>query len=197
MKALLLFGALAMTAAAPARPAPSLAEDVADVATRACLPVIAGHLRWDPSKLEEEKAVLARLGLTPGIPSGVIDSFGPFLASTFNRSILASRSNGEGHVLFALGGQMPGCRVTATGAPATVTEAQMIEALRRPESGWTRAPALDRSSGAIERRSFVRRSGNGGVVLLDLLVATQPSGTFRMMALVLPAPSELKLPDGF
>lgn len=198
MKALLLLGALALapSMASPPRPASTLAEDVADVATRTCYPVMAGQLRWDPSKLEEERAALGRLGLTPGIPSGVIDSFVPTVAAVFNQAILASRRNGESHVLLALGGRMPGCRVIAAGAPGAVTESQMVEALRSPARGWIRAPALDRLAGTMQRRSFVRRTEDGRTLLLDLLVLTEPIGTFRLMAMVVPAPPGMKLPDG-
>lgn len=199
MKALLLLGALALTPsmASPPGPAPTLAEDVADVTTRTCYPVMAGRLRWDPSKLEEERVALSRLGLTPGIPGGVIDSFVPTVAAAFNQAILASRQNGEAHVLLALGGRMPGCRVIAAGAPGAVTEAQMVDLLRSPAHGWTRAPALDRLAGPIQRRSFVRRTDDGMTLVLDLLVLTEPLGTFRLMAMVAPAQPGMKLPDGF
>lgn len=195
----MLLGALALapSPASPPRPAATLAEDVADVATRTCYPVMAGRLRWDPSNLDEERAALGRLGLTPGIPSGVIDSFVPTVAATFNQAILASRRNGQAHVLLALGGRMPGCRVVAAGAPGAVTESQMVDALLSPGHGWTRAPALDRLSGPMQRRSFVRRTENGGVLLLDLLVLTEPLGTFRLMAMVMPATPGMKLPEGF
>lgn len=158
---------------------------------------MAGQLRWDPSKLEEERVALGKLGLTPGIPGGVIDDLPPTLAATFNRAILASRRNDQAHVLFALGRRTLGCQVIAVGAPGTVTEAQMVELLRTPAHGWTRAPALDRLSGPIQRRSFVRRTGNGRTLLLDLVVLTEPVGTFRLMAMVMPPPPGTKLPEGF
>lgn len=199
MKALFLLGALALApaTASPSPPAPTLAEDVADVTTRTCYPVMAGQLRWDPSKLEEERIVLGRLGLTPGIPGGVIDSLAPTIRATFNQAVLASRRNGQAHVLLALGGRALGCQVVAAGAPGTVTEAQMVDILRTPAHGWTRAPDLDRLSGPIQRRSFVRRTGSRGTLLLDLIVLTEPVGTFRLMTMVMPAQPGMKLPEGF
>lgn len=199
MKALFLLGALALTpaTASPPRPAPTLAEDFADVTSRTCYPVMAGQLRWDPSKLDEERAALGKLGLTPGIPGGVIDALPRTLATTLNRAVLASRRNGEAHVLFALGPQTLGCEVIAVGAPGSVTEAQMIDLLGTPAHGWTRAPALDRLSGPIQGRGFVRRTGNGRTLLLDLVVFTEPVGTFRLMAMVMSPPPGAKLPEGF
>lgn len=195
----MLLGALALApaTASPSRPAPTLAEDVADVVNRTCYPVMAGHLRWDPSKLDEEKAALGRLGLTPGIPGGVIDALPPTIAATFNQAVLASRRNGQAHVLLALGGRTLGCQAIAAGAPGIVTEAQMVDLLLSPAYGWTRAPALDRLSGPIQRRSFVRRTGNGRTLLLDLIVLTEPVGTFRLMAMIMPPPPGTKLPEGF
>jgi hypothetical protein len=193
-----LAAAAAPAQSAPAAPRPpSLAEDLADVATRVCYNVAAGRLRWDPAKLEEEKALFARLGLKAGIPTGVIDSFGPSVAATFNRAVLGSRSRGPSHVLLAAGGQAPGCRVTVAGAPGVVTALDAIVALQDARHGWTPAPHLSRKAGPIERHSFVRRADGGAVVLLDLLVALPAEGNFRMMAMVVPMPPELKLPDGF
>ncbi|HEX9947742.1 MAG TPA: hypothetical protein VGA98_09390 [Allosphingosinicella sp.] len=199
MKALFLLGALALTPATAStpRPAPTLAEDFADVTSRTCYPVMAGQLRWDPSKLEEERVALGKLGLTPGIPGGVIDALPPTLAATFNQAILASRRNGQAHVLFALGRQTLGCQVIAVGAPGTVTEAQMVDLLGSSAHGWTRAPALDRLSGLIQSRGFVRRTGNGRTLLLDLVVMKEPVGTFRLMTMVMSPPPGAKLPEGF
>lgn len=199
MKALLVLSALTLapSAAAAQQSAPTLAEDFADVTSRSCYPVMAGQLRWDPSKLQEERATLGKLGLTPGIPGGVIDALPPTLATTFNRAVLASRRNGQAHVLFAIGPQTLGCQVVAVGAPGAVTEAQMVDLLGSAAHGWTRAPALDRLSGPIQSRGFVRRTGNGRTLLLDLIVFTQPVGTFRLMAMVMSPPPGAKLPEGF
>lgn len=189
---------LALSQPASAAPsAPGLAEDLADVATRVCYKIVAGSLRWDPAKLDEERALFGSLGLKQGIPSGVIDSFGPGVAGTFNRAVLGSRSRGPSHVLLAAGGQVPGCRVTVAGAPGVVTTLDAIAALQDAPHGWTPAPHLSRKAGPIERHSFVRRAGNGAVVLLDLLVALPQEGNFRMMAMVTPLPPGLKLPEGF
>ncbi|HEX8062713.1 MAG TPA: hypothetical protein VF535_05805 [Allosphingosinicella sp.] len=199
MKALFLLGALALTpaTASPPRPAPTLAEDFADVTSRTCYPVMAGQLRWDPSKLEEERVALGKLGLTPGVPGGAVDALPPRVAATFNRAVLASRRSGDAHVLFALGPQTLGCQVIAVGAPGTVTEAQMVDLLGTSAHGWTRAPGLDRLSGPIQRRGFVRRTVNGRTLLLDLVVFTEPVGTFRLMAMVMSPPPGAKLPKGF
>jgi hypothetical protein len=187
-----------LSAPAPAAPAQrSLGEDVADVATRVCYKVVSGALRWNPASLAEEEALLKSLDLRSGLPPGTIDNFGRNLAATFNQSILASRPNGASHVLLAIGGRMPGCRVVVSGRPGAVAAADVIAALKRPPYGWTPAPALGRSGGPIVRHSFVRRAENGATLLLDLLVVTEASGTFRLMAMVLPPPPGATLPPGF
>lgn len=199
MRKLLFLGAVALfcEAALAAPPAPSLAEDFADVSTRFCYKVASGELRWDPSDLDAEKTLFGRHGLTAGIPPGVLDTFGRVAAATFNRSVLGSRKNGASHVLLAVGGQVPGCRVTIAGAPGVVTAAQLAAALQKAPHGWTAAPELFRPGGPIERHSFLRRAEDGTTMMLDLLVVTEPSGSFRAMAMVLrPAPG-LKLPAGF
>jgi hypothetical protein len=197
MKALVLLGAAALIcgAANAAPPAPSLADDAADVAARFCYDVARGSLRWDPAKLDEERALLGRYGITAGIPTGLIDTFSPMAASTFNRSMLGSRASTGGHVLLAVGGQVPGCRVSIAAPPGAVTAAALKASIGR--HGWTAAPALFRAGPPIERHSFLRRTDNGAVMLLDLLFVTEPSGNFRAMATVMPPPAGLKLPEGF
>jgi hypothetical protein len=199
MRKLLFLGAAALLceAALVAAPAPSLADDVAEVSTRFCYKVAAGELRWDPSDLQAEKALLESYGLTPGIPAGILHKFGRMTAATFNQSVLGSRKNGDSHVLLAAGGQMPGCRVTIAGAPGVVTAAQLAEALQKAPHGWTAVPELFRPGGPIERHSFLRRSAAGTTMMLDLLVVTEPSGSFRAMTMVLRPPAGLKLPAGF
>lgn len=198
MRKLLFLGAAALfcDAALAAAPAPSLADDLADVSTRFCYKVAAGELRWDPSDLNGERTLLERHGLTAGIPSGVLEGFGRMAAATFNRSVLGSRKNGGGHVLLAVGGQVPGCRVSIAGAPGVVTAAELAAALQKAPYGWTAAPELYRP-GPIERHSFLRRSADGTTMMLDLLVVTEPTGTFRAMTMVLRPPPGLKLPAGF
>lgn len=200
MKILFLIAALAaapaQAAAAPAA-ARTLAEDVADIATRVCAPVESGRLRWDPADLAAEEKLFRSLGLTSGIPAGVLDGFGSNAASTFNQSVLASRPNGASHVLLAVGGQTPGCRVSVSGAPGVVTAQQVAAALEQDAYGWTPAPELGRKAGAVERTAFVRKTGDGRTLLLDLVFVTVDEGSFRLMAMVMHPPRGLKLPPGF
>ena len=189
--------ALISEAAVAAQSARSVAEDVADVATRACYNIAIGRLRWNPADREEEAALLKRLGLTPGIPSGIIDSFGANTASTFNRSVLASRANSTSHILLAVGGAEPGCRVSVAGAPGAVTASDVTDALRHPRNGWTFVPELTVIRGPIERRSFLRKSTDGTPLLLDVLVPTNQGGTFRLMTMISRAAPGMKLPEGW
>lgn len=199
MKALFLLGALALLSGpAVAAPAPrTLAEDVADIVTRVCVGVESGRLRWNPADLAAEASLFKSLGLTPGIPGGVLDGFGRNAAATFNRSVLASRPNGASHVLLAVGGQVPGCRVSVAGAPGVISASEAAGALQQKPYGWTPAPELGRTTAAIDRLSFVRRDERAGTLLLDLLVVKETEGSFRLMAVVMRPPAGLKLPEAF
>lgn len=191
---------LAILAAIPMQagatfPGRSVSDDVADVATRVCLEIAVGRLRWNPADLAAEAALFKTLRLKPGIPAGIINSFGRNTAATFNRSVLASRPSGASHVLLAAGGALPGCRVAVAGAPGAVTASAVTESLAR--QGWRHVPELDTLRPPIERRSFVRRAADGSPFLLDVLTPIDQGGTFRLMTTISRPPAHLRLPEDF
>lgn len=199
MQAFALLGALALASGSGAAAAgpKGLAEDVAEIATRVCVGIESGRLGWNPADPAAEEALFRSVGLKSGIPSGTLDGFGRFAASTFNRSALAHRANGASHVLVAIGGQMPGCRVSVAGVPGVISGPEVARALQHQAYGWTPVPELGRNTGAIERLTFVRRAEGAGPLLLDVLVVNDPRGSFRLMAIVMRPPAGTKLPAGF
>lgn len=192
--------ALAALSVARADAAPSgltVAEDIVDVSARVCFPVATGALSFTPIDVSAEMRTIAALGLSYGIPSPVIDSLGQAGQTLVSRATIASRPNGDYHVLLAIGGALPGCRVMLAGAIDPSIPDAVAQALVAPDGGWTALPG-NRVSGFATRRSFVRRGPNGRAYLLDLIAIDNPAGTLRIVAMIGDVPPDgVPLPPGF
>jgi hypothetical protein len=191
MHAPLLLALLLGVAPATAPAARTVEADFAEMTSRICYPIVTGERPFTHTDLASEMAAIAALDLTYGIPPGVIDTLPHTAQTAVSRATLASRTNGNYQSLFALGGAVPGCKVLLTGpADAALTE-RIAAPFGSREGGWTRRPGLDRRSGAVERRSFVRRDSKGGDYLLDLLIVHSPEAGLRLLAMVAPLPPSL------
>lgn len=175
---------LAAEVAAPALPPlaadaafDAVAADVASV-TDLCFRLATGELRWDPRNVNEEIALVEAAGLTYGVPGGVLDSLGSVGQASVNRATMASRSRGGFHVILAVGGSIPGCRVMLAGnnrAGMTTAIAASLKA-----QGWADVEGVATTSATYERRLLVRNV-RGKWYKLDFAWGGNPSTQLRML----------------
>jgi len=177
-------------AAAPALPPlaaeaefDAVAADVAFV-TDVCFRLTTGELRWAPRDVNEEIALVEAAGLTYGVPGGVLDTLGPAGLASVNRATMASRSRGGFHVVLAVGGSIPGCRVMLAGdnrAGMAESVAASLEA-----HGWLDVDAVATASATLERRLLVRNT-HGKWYKLDFAWGGNPSTRLRILLAPSPA----------
>jgi hypothetical protein len=194
------FLAAALAAAAQPAPMPALsparavAEDVAQVSTDVCYRLATGELRWAPRNVNEEIAQVEAAGLEYGAPGTVIDAMGGAGRIMVNRATMASRTNGDFHIVLANGGSMPGCRVMLAGDELPGTADAVGSAL--VAAGWTALPEMTDTRGALERRLFIRFGPRNEPYIANLMVVSDPSARLRLYTQVAKVPPNVRLPAG-
>ena len=179
----------------PALPAArSVAEDVAQVSTDVCYRLATGELRWAARDVNEEIAQVEASGLEYGAPGPVIDSMGQAGRMMVNRAMMASRTNGDFHLVLATGGSTPGCRVMLAGDELPGTADAVGSAL--VAAGWTALPDATETRGALERRLFIRFGPRDEPYIANLMVVNDPSARLRLFTTVAKVPPYVRLPAG-
>jgi len=179
----------------PALPAArSAAEDVAQVSTDVCYRLATGELRWSASNVSEQIAQVEAADLEYGAWGEVIDSLGGAGRMMVNRATMASRSNGDFHLVLANGGSMAGCRVMLAGDELPGTADEVGAALVK--AGWTFLPETTETRGALERRLFIRFGPNDEPYIANLMVVSDPSARLRLFTTVAKVPPNVRLPAG-
>jgi hypothetical protein len=177
------FLALALSLA-PALPAQASEPDFAAVAddvafvTDVCFRLTTGELRWAPRNHAEEMKLVEAAGLVPGVPAGVLDTLGPVGQAAVNRATMASRSRDGFHVIMALHGSIPGCRVMLAGEPRSDTAEHLARSFAA--DGWTPIEAFNSKTGDYESRLFVRY-GDDGLYRLDLNVRADEKSRLQVL----------------
>jgi len=181
-----LAASLLLTAQAVAPALPPLAAEsefeavAADVAfvTDVCYRLTTGELRWAAGGIDEEIALVETAGLTYGVPGGVLDTLGPVGRASVNRAMMASRSRDGFHVILAVGGSIPGCRVMLAGDNRAGMAESVAASLER--QGWLDVDAVATAGATLEQR-FLVRNAHGRWYRLNLAWGGNPSTQLRML----------------
>lgn len=179
--AILAHAAVVVPPNAPASALHAVAKGVADISTNVCYPLATGELRWTPRNLDEEMAQIKAKGLTYGVPSAVIDAMGPVGQASINRATIASQQFGDYHVILAVNGAIPGCRIVVAGDTHPAVGDLVAEALEK--TGWTAVPAFTSKGEHHERRLFLRYQANQ-IYKLDAGFQSDPSAGVRVLVAV-------------
>ncbi|MBO9715215.1 hypothetical protein [Sphingomonas sp.] len=173
-----IFAAAALSVA----PGAATADTLVATAEDACVPVLTRTLRWPGSGQQpKEDQLLARLGLTRGVPREFYDKvkqIDPRLNS-LSRAILASRESGDGAFAFVLGGVDPNCRLLVYKTADRAALAKGIGA-KLAARGWKEVPA---PATKTPKRVFVRRLQSGWIVMAQLAMpgAATPIGPMLLV----------------
>jgi hypothetical protein len=197
--AALVLVSLSAAQAAPARPL-SVAEDVADISSRACYGLTSGTIALpvasSPQTLDAVMSMIRGFGLTFGIDQAAMAGLGPAGQAMISRATMGSKANGDARIILAVGGAIPGCRVILVANPdPALTEAVAGALLAQP--GWRAMPRLTQSRDGVERRIFLRRDATGKPYLLNLMTVTNPASKLRLFTSIAAIPPGVALPEGF
>jgi hypothetical protein len=190
-----LLMAAALAAATPARAA-TIAQDVADVSTSACLKVASGELTLSSPATAAYEAEVAKLGLSAGLERAALDMLGPGSALV-SRTAMATRQNGSAYIILAANGPMPGCRVILAAEPDAAAMDAVAAALIAPDHGWKAVPGMTEMRGIATKRVFLRRDAAGKPYMLNLVGLKGVPGKVQLYTTTVAVPPGVAIPPGF
>ncbi len=183
----------AAVAAQGAVPAPDSGAALAETTLSGCYRLMSGEIQLGKG-LVEDNQVLVDAGLEVGLQSATVEALGRDATGLISQSFIGQRSSGDDVVLFAAGGQMPGCRTILLSKRAETNGDGAAAALSA--SGWKEVSASQRTPN-IQRRIFLKLDGAGGQPwLINMFVGAIPGSDLRVMTTVNPVPPEVTLPEG-
>lgn len=180
----LLFAALAE--------APDSGAALAETTLNGCYRLMAGEIALGKG-LALDNQVLVDAGLMVGLQSATVEALGRDATSLISQSFIGQRSSGDDVVLFAAGGQMPGCRTILLSKRAETNGDNAAAALTA--KGWKEVSAAPRAGSTMQRRMFLKADAAGQPYLINMFVGSIPGSDLRVMTTVNPVPPEVTLPE--
>jgi hypothetical protein len=184
---------VALLLAAPAETAPDSSAALADVTLTGCYQLMSGAIKLGGSLVDDNK-VLADAGLEVGLQSSTVEALGRTGTGLISQSVIGQRRSGDDVVLFAAGGQMPGCRTILLSKRAETNGDGAAAALTA--GGWKEISATPRAGSPMQRRMFLKADAGGQPWLINMFVGAIPGSDLRVLTTVNPVPPEVTLPEG-
>lgn len=183
----------AAVAAQGAVPAPDSGAALAETTLKGCYRLMSGEIALGKG-LAQDNQVLVDAGLDVGLQKATYDALGRDGTGLISNSFIGQRTTGDDVLVFAAGGQMPGCRTILLSKHAETNGDGAAAALSA--SGWKEVSATQRTAN-VQRRIFLKVNGTGGQPwLINMFVGAIPGSELRVMTTVNPVPPEITLPEG-
>jgi hypothetical protein len=177
---------------ASATPATDSGAALAETTLSGCYRLMAGEIKLGKG-LVEDNQVLVDAGLVVGLQGTTVDALGRDATGLISQSFIGQRSSGDDVVLFAAGGQMPGCRTILLSKRAETNGDNAAAALTA--KGWKEVSATQRAGSPMQRRMFLKADAGGQPYLINMFVGAIPGSDLRVMTTVNPVPPEVTLPE--
>lgn len=183
----------AAVAAQGAIPAADSGAALVETTLAGCYRLMSGEIKLGGS-LTEDNQVLVDAGLEVGLQGATVDALGRDATGLISQSVIGQRTSGADVVLFAAGGQMPGCRTILLSKRAETNGDGAAAALAA--KGWKEVSAAPSAGAMVQRRMFLKADAAGQPWLINMFVGALPGSDLRVLTTVNPVPPEVTLPEG-
>lgn len=175
----------------------SVATQYAEAVVDGCLPLARGEISFSGSVVEDQ-LVIDELNFENGINEGIHNRFSLQDSGVLNRSIMGHRLAGDGVIVLAVGGQLPGCKVILLMPEEGFLADEVSTALSVLEPQWRELPfGRNRPGTSITKRSFIMRDWEGTPFLINLISPQVPNSQLRLLATLSPVPASVQIPEGY
>ncbi len=163
-----------------------------------CRALVSGDVRIGRARdRRRADAFLAAGGVTAGISAETLARTGEGADEITTGDVVGERTVGEDRILLANGGATPLCRAVLVSNDARQGNIDALIDAITAGGEWTRHEGIVAMGRNVKRQHFIHRTRGGDVILLALVVGSLPDSEIRTLAMVMPAPDNLTLPEGF